>query len=257
MHPMHAYCRYTTLRKFTLGYRHVQLNTIPRKVHYISIYEMTTNQRRLRARIVARELGKLFPAPLRTPLHYANDWQLVVAVILSAQCTDERVNEVTKKLFKKYKSLNDYAGANPHQFEAIIRPTGFFRNKTRLIIQCAEVIRDRHNGKIPQSMEKLLTLPGFGRKTANVILSHVHGITEGIAVDTHVRRLSHKFRLSRETNPNKIERDLCKLLPQDEWLDFSYRLKAYGHAYSPARKFSDTSDPISKILLQKRLMRPS
>ncbi|KKW34646.1 MAG: Endonuclease III [Parcubacteria group bacterium GW2011_GWB1_53_43] len=186
-----------------------------------------------RARIISRELKKLFPGKLQTPLHYKTPWQLLVAVILSAQCTDAQV----------------FASAKQEELEQDIHSTGFYRNKARSIIGAAKALGERFEGKLPKTISELLTIPGVGRKTANVVLGHVHGVVEGIAVDTHVRRLARKFGLTQESDPNKIERDLMKLFPKREWWDTAYRLKAYGRVYSPARRGDD--DPISIVLKKK------
>lgn len=203
-----------------------------------------------RAHIIHDELEKLFPGNLVTPLHYKTPFQLLVAVILSAQCTDERVNMVTKKLFQKYKNANAFANANKEELEHMIFSTGFYRAKAKAIIGSAQIIERQYRGNLPRTMQELLELPGVGRKTANVILGHIFDTVEGIAVDTHVRRLAQKFGLTKETDPNKIERDLRKLLPQEHWWNFSYRLKAYGRTYSKAHQKNLDTDPISKRLFQ-------
>ena len=202
-----------------------------------------------RARIISRELKKLFPGKLQTPLHYKTPWQLLVAVILSAQCTDAQVNKVTPRLFKKYPNLHAFASAKQKELEREIFSTGFYRNKARSIIGAAKALGERFEGKLPKTISELLTIPGVGIKTANVVLGHIHGVVEGIAVDTHVRRLARKFGLTQESDPNKIERDLMKLFPKREWWDTAYRLKAYGRVYSPARRGDD--DPISIVLKKK------
>jgi len=202
-----------------------------------------------RARIISRELKKLFPGKLQTPLCYKTPWQLLVAVILSAQCTDAQVNKVTPRLFKKYPSLHAFASAKQKELEREIFSTGFYRNKARSIIGAAKALTERFKGKLPKTISELLTIPGVGRKTANVVLGHIHGVVEGIAVDTHVRRLARKFGLTKESDPNNIERDLMWLFPKREWWDTAYRLKAYGRTYSPARRGDD--DPISIVLKKK------
>lgn len=210
---------------------------------------MSTHSPRSRARIVVWELDALYPNSLRTPLHYRTPFQLLVAVILSAQCTDEKVNEVTKKLFKKYRSIQAFAVANPKEMEKDIFSTGFYRAKTKSIIGAAQTVLENFKGTLPRTIPEMLTIPGVGRKTANVVLGHIYGVVDGIAVDTHVRRLALKFGLTTHRDPNKIEQDLMKLFPQKEWWKVSYQLKAYGREYSPAR-IKDT-DPIS-IRLQKK-----
>jgi len=211
---------------------------------------LSIQERKKKAHIIHKELERLFPGELTTPLNYTTDFELVVAVILSAQCTDDRVNIVTKELFQKYKSMQDFARADIHQLEQAIFSTGFYRSKAKAIIECATMVQEQYKGKIPDSMQELLKLPGVGRKTANVILGHIFHTVEGIAVDTHVIRLANKFGLSESKNPNTIEKDLCELLPQEHWWNFSYRLKAYGRKYSPAWKKHDEDDPVSQALIK-------
>ena len=191
-------------------------------------------ERKERAKNLIRGLKKLFPNP-RIALTYKTNWELLVAVILSAQCTDKKVNEVTEKLFKKYKTLDDYVQAHQKEFEQDIRSTGFFRNKAKNILATAKIIKEKYNGRIPNTMKDLVSLNGVARKTANIVLGNAFGIVEGIAVDTHVKRLSMRFGLTDETNPEKIERDLMELLPKKEWFIFTYRLIEYGRNYCPAR----------------------
>ncbi len=204
--------------------------------------------RKQRAKIIHDELERLFPGNLATPLDYKTPFQLFVAVVLSAQCTDERVNIVTKKLFKKYKTVKAFAHADILELEQDIFSTGFYRNKAKAIKESARIVSEKYAGKLPGTMEDLLQLPGVGRKTANVLLGHIFDTVEGIAVDTHVKRLAHKFGLTKEEGPDKIERDLCLLLPQKDWWNFSYRLKAYGRIYSKAHQRNSDEDPISKLL---------
>jgi endonuclease-3 len=214
----------------------------------MSITATQLKERKERARKIVRELKKLFPEA-KMALNYSNDWELLVAVILSAQCTDKKVNEVTEKLFKKYKKLDDYISATQKEFEKDIHSTGFYRNKTKNILASAKVVKEQYCGKIPNTMVEILTLPGVARKTANIVLGSVYGIIEGIAVDTHVKRLSHLLGLTVETNPNKIERDLMEILPKKEWGDFTYRMIDYGRKYCPATpKHNHKNCPLSKIL---------
>jgi endonuclease-3 len=159
-----------------------------------------------------------------------------VATILSAQCTDEQVNKVTPALFHKYKTASDFAQADPSMLEEEIRSTGFFRNKAKSIIFASKKIVDDFGGKVPDNMEDLITLHGVARKTANIVLSSGFNKAEGIAVDTHVKRLSHRLGLSKEKNPDKIEQDLLKLLPQKYWIDFNYMLVIHGRKTCQARK---------------------
>ena len=208
----------------------------------------TIQEQKERAQIIHTELERLFPGDLATPLNYTTDFQLLVAVILSAQCTDDRVNIVTKDLFQKYKTVDSFAHANALELERAIFSTGFYRNKAIAIINSATIIQEKHNGCVPGTMQELLQLPGVGRKTANVILGHLFKKVEGIAVDTHVIRLANKFGLTQSKNPDVIEKDLCSILPKEHWWNFSYRLKAYGRKYSPAWKKHDEDDPVRVVL---------
>ena len=172
----------------------------------------------------------------RTALSFQTPLQILVATILSAQCTDARVNLITPALFKKYRSVSDFARANPEELQEEIRSTGFFRNKSKNIIMASRKIVEDFDGKVPDSMEKLITLPGVARKTANIVLSSGYGRAEGIAVDTHVKRLSRRLGLSKENNPDKIELDLLALVPKKEWLDFNYVFVNHGRNVCQARK---------------------
>jgi endonuclease-3 len=195
---------------------------------------------------IVKALKKLLP-DAKIALKYTNNWELLVAVMLSAQCTDKKVNEVTQELFKKYRTLEDYVNADPGEFEQDIRPTGFYRQKTKNILACAQIIKEQFRGKVPHSMEELLTLPGVARKTANIVLGNAYGIVEGIAVDTHVIRLSRVLGLTDEANPDKIERDLMRILPREEWFSLTYRLIDYGRKYCPARPHNHAACPLSRI----------
>src|SRR3990167_4555154 len=192
---------------------------------------------------IIKALRKLFPNP-KIALRYSNNWELFVAVVLSAQCTDKKVNEVTEKLFKQYRKLEDYIKAKQKDFEKDIRPTGFYRNKAKNILAAAKELKERFGGKMPKTMAEMLTLPGIGRKSANVILGNAYGVVEGIAVDTHVRRLSKKLGLTEETNPDKIEKDLMAILPKKEWFDFTYRLIDYGRKYCSAKRHAHQECPL-------------
>lgn len=202
--------------------------------------------RKKRALKIVQTLKKLFP-DAKIALKYENPWELLVAVVLSAQCTDKKVNEVTEKLFKKYRTLEDYVRANPKEFERMIRPTGFYRNKAKNILAAAKIVKEKFKGKVPCTMEELLTLPGVARKTANIILGNACNVVVGIAVDTHVRRLSLKLGLTDHDDPVKIERDLMQLLPQKEWFKFTYRMIEYGRKICPARKHECKDHPLTKI----------
>lgn len=197
---------------------------------------------------IADALKKLFPHAT-IALKYGNNWELLVAVILSAQCTDKKVNEVTAKLFKKYHTFDDYVHAGQKEFEKDIHSTGFYRAKTKNILAAAKLIKEKFKGVIPRTMEEMLEIPGVARKTANVVLGNAYGVVEGIAVDTHVRRLSRLFGLTRHHDPVKIERDLMALLPKKEWFDFTYRLINYGRNYCTAR-CTHESCPLKKFIAQ-------
>jgi endonuclease-3 len=202
-------------------------------------------KQKARAKVILRKLKELFP-DARMALKYRNNWELLVAVELSAQCTDKKVNEVTEKLFKKYCTLDDYVNADPREFEKDIFQTGFYRNKTKNILAAAKMVQEKCGGKIPRTMREILTIPGVARKTANVFLGNAYGVVEGIAVDTHVKRITRLWGLSREENPEKIEKDLMALLPPQEWFDFTYRVIEYGRKYCTARVKDHSSCPLSK-----------
>lgn len=169
-------------------------------------------------------------------LEFTDPWQLLVATILSAQATDVGVNKVTAELFKKYRTIEDYASADPAVFEQDIHATGFFRNKTKSVMGAAAMILADFGGKVPDTMERLVKLPGVARKTANIVLANAFGKIEGIAVDTHVFRVSRRLGWSKEKDPNKVERDLLALIPRDEWYAMNYLLIEHGRAICKAPK---------------------
>lgn len=208
--------------------------------------------RRERARIISRELALLFPGEQESPLHYTKPFELLVAVILSAQMTDKKVNEITKVLFKKYPTVADYANANLRELERDVFQAGFYRAKARYVRDSARMIIEDHRGEVPSDLDKLTTLPGVGRKTALVVIGHLYKKVEGIAVDTHVIRLANKFKLTNSKNPLIVERELCSIFPKKDWWNVSYRLKAYGRAHSPARRGKD--DHISLVLSKECLL---
>jgi endonuclease-3 len=203
-------------------------------------------EKKRRVRAMIRVLKKLFP-DARIALRYSNPWELLVAVILSAQCTDKKVNEVTEKLFKKYKTIKDYARVIQEEFEKDIYSTGFYKNKARHIRAAARMILEKYGGVLPRTMDELLKIPGIGRKTANVILGAAFEKSEGIVVDTHVIRLSKKLGLTHATNPDTIERDLMRIVPRKEWIAFSHMLIHYGRTYCPAKKHNHAECPLSGI----------
>ncbi|HEY9604134.1 MAG TPA: endonuclease III [Allocoleopsis sp.] len=180
-------------------------------------------------------LKRLYPEAPCT-LNYQTPVQLLVATILSAQCTDERVNQVTPELFRRFPDAASLAKANPEELEALIRSTGFYRNKAKNIQGACRMIMAEFGGEVPKRMEELLKLPGVARKTANVVLAHAYDIHEGVTVDTHVKRLSNRLGLTEHTDPIRIERDLMRLLPQPEWENWSIRLVYHGRAVCQARK---------------------
>lgn len=211
---------------------------------------MTTTARTIafrkeKVRAILPVLKELFPNA-KIVLRFANHWELLVAVILSAQCTDKKVNEVTEKLFKKYRTLEDYVRADQKQFEKDIHSTGFYRSKTKNILAAARLVHEKFGGKIPKTMPEMLTIPGVARKTANVVLGTAYGIVEGIAVDTHVIRLTRLLDLTEHKNPVKIERDLMDVVPREEWYSMTYLLIEYGRKYCPARQHAHTH-PLGKF----------
>jgi endonuclease-3 len=203
----------------------------------------TSTPERLKAilRGLARSYGDAHCA-----LVHSNVLELLVATILSAQCTDNRVNIVTRVLFKKYRTAKDYAEADPRELEQDIRSTGFFRNKSKSIRGAAQLLVEKHGGEVPDTMEELLELPGVARKTANVVLGTWFKKAEGVVVDTHVHRITRRLQLTREDDPKKIERDLMKLLPREEWTNFSHRLIWHGRRICTARKPKCGECPIAK-----------
>lgn len=208
-------------------------------------------QLRRRARIILRALKRLVPRA-STALHFSNPWELLVAVMLSARCTDKKVNEVTETLFRNYRTLDDYVHADPKQFEQDIRPTGYYKEKAKRIQEAARFLPTTFGGQVPRTMNDMLRIPGVGRKTANIVLGVCYGVVEGIAVDTHVRRLARLLGLTDQTDPDKIEQDLMKLIPRREWLAFSFRLSEYGRKYCPARPHDHSACPLTRILARTK-----
>jgi endonuclease-3 len=198
-----------------------------------------------RADRIRKILQKIYPEAKTQLLHH-NPFELLVATILSAQCTDKQVNQVTPVLFKRFKTPAEFARAPLTAIEQLIRPTGFFHNKARNIKNCAKVLLEKHNGKMPQTLEELVKLPGVGRKTANVVLGAAFGIP-GIVVDTHVARISNRLGLTANKNPVKIERDLMDLIPRRAWNDFCLRLIFFGRSTCTARRPKCPSCPVGKL----------
>jgi len=207
-----------------------------------------TNPKRVEA--ILKGLDEAYPKAT-CALEHENPFQLLISTILSAQCTDERVNMVTEKLFKKYPSPEAFAYANPAELEQDIRPTGFFRNKTKSIIGASKKIVEEFHGEVPQTMEELLTLPGAARKTANVVLGTAYGVAVGVVVDTHVMRLSQRLDLTKHDEPKKIEQDLMAVIPQDRWILFSHQLIWHGRRVCVARKPKCIECNIEKLCYSK------
>ena len=191
-------------------------------------------------------LHKAYPDP-KIALNFSNPLQLLIATILSAQCTDVRVNMVTPALFKKYRTTRDFAEAKQEELEQDIRSTGFYRNKAKSIITCCKMLVEKHKGAVPKSMEELVELGGVGRKTANCVLGGAYGINSGVVVDTHVRRVSQRLGLSLNDDPEKIEADLMKFVPQDEWFVFGNMLVWHGRKICDARKPDCLNCPLQKL----------
>lgn len=212
-------------------------------------------ERTLRVAAMNQILKRLYPK-VSIELHYNTVWELVVAVQLSAQCTDARVNTVTAVLFQKYKTIQAYADAPQREMERIIFSCGYYRNKAKNIRAAARMVLDEFDGVVPRTMEELLKLPGVARKTANVVLSNAFGVHVGIAVDTHVRRFSLRFDLTDYTDPVRIERDLMSIMPPEEWWGFNHRLVLYGRYICPARKHDCMEHPLTALYPKANRMWP-
>lgn len=188
-----------------------------------------------RIREILRRLDERYPG-VTCALKHSSAWELLTATILSAQCTDATVNRVTPELFRKYPTPSTFAALQPEQLEPDIRPTGFFRNKSKSLVGAARGVMENFSGQVPDTMEQLLTLPGVARKTANVVLGTWFKKAVGVVVDTHVHRISHRLELTRSNNPKDIEQDLMKVIPQEKWIDFSHQIIHHGRALCVARK---------------------
>jgi endonuclease III len=206
----------------------------------MTLYELTVRrpktaaERKARIAQILRRLNEMYPNATCALLH-RSPWELLVATILSAQCTDKRVNLVTPGLFAKYPSPRDFAAVKPEVLAVDIRSTGFFNNKAKSIVGAAKKVVGDFGGKVPRTIEEMLTIPGAARKTANVVLGTAYGIASGIVVDTHVQRISARLDLTKQTDPVKIERDLMKIIPQERWILFSHQLILHGRALCLAR----------------------
>jgi len=203
-----------------------------------------------RVAAILKKLDEAYPNAV-CELNHENAFQLLIATILSAQCTDVRVNQVTATLFKKYPRPEAFAHANPSELEQDIRPTGFFRNKTKSVIGASKAILERFGGQVPRTMEEMLTIPGAARKTSNVVLGTAYGIASGVVVDTHVQRLSNRLDLSHNEDPKKIEQDLMKILPQDRWISFSHQMIWHGRRVCFARNPKCVECNLEKICTSK------
>jgi len=210
------------------------------------------DERRARARKIVARLERAYP-DATCALNHSSALELVVATILSAQCTDARVNMVTPALFAKYRSAGDYAVADPQVLEREIQSTGFFRNKTKSIIGMAQALVEHHGGQVPDTMDALTELPGVGRKTANVILGTWFKKNEGVVVDTHVHRLTRLMKLTRQDDPVKIERDLMELLPRDKWTWWSHTLIQHGRQVCIARRPKCEECVVNKLCPSSRV----
>jgi len=195
----------------------------------------TAAERKARVKKILATLDRMYPRAT-CALHHSNAWELLVATILSAQCTDKRVNEVTPGLFRKYPTMQDFANANQAELAQEIRSTGFFNNKAKSLIGAARKILNDFGGEVPRNIDDLLTVPGAARKTANVVLGTAFGIASGVVVDTHVQRIAQRLDLSKESDPKKIEQDLMKTIPKDKWILFSHQIILHGRALCLARK---------------------
>jgi endonuclease-3 len=194
----------------------------------------TAAERAARVKKILATLDQMYPNAT-CALHHSNAWELLVATILSAQCTDKRVNMVTPGLFKKYPTIQDFASVGQDELAQDIKSTGFFNNKAKSVIGAAKKILNDFGGEIPRDIDKLLTVPGAARKTANVVLGTAFGIASGVVVDTHVQRISHRLDLTKEMEPVKIEKDLMKIIPKEKWILFSHQIIHHGRALCVAR----------------------
>ncbi len=209
------------------------------------------NERKERLKKLEAQLKLLYP-DARIELKFKGAWQLLVAVQLSAQCTDRMVNKITEKLFKRYKTLEDYveAGKTPEgvaEFAHMVRASGYFNVKTKNILAAAKMIYEEFDGTVPKTIDELLRIPGVARKTATVVLSTAYKVIAGVTVDTHVIRFVHRYDLSDYKDPTRIERDLMELLPKEEWSKFTHRVIHYGRYLAPARKYDTSKDPLVKL----------
>jgi endonuclease-3 len=203
-------------------------------------------ERAARIAKISKLLDQMYPG-VKVPLLHRNPWELLVATILSAQCTDKRVNEVTPGLFAKYPTIADFAHATQAELAEDIRSTGFFNNKAKSLTGAARKLLSDFGGQVPRTMEEMLTIPGAARKTANVVLGTAYGIASGIVVDTHVQRVARRLDLTRQSDPAKIEQDLLKIIPQNKWIVFSHQLIHHGRRLCAARKPACLECPLEPL----------
>jgi endonuclease-3 len=208
--------------------------------------------RKARIQKLDKALKKLFPKAKIELVNWRNPWELMVAVQLSAQCTDKMVNKITAELFKKYRTLDDYVRAGKSQkgianFEQMIKRSGFYHAKAKNILGAAKMIKEKFGGAVPKTIDEMLELPGVARKTATVVLKEAYGVTAGVTVDTHVIRFVQRYDLSDYKDPVRIEKDLMELLPKREWSGFTHRVIHYGRYVAPARPYDTSKDPLVKI----------
>jgi endonuclease III len=220
----------------------------------------STDELKTRTRDIIRRLKRAYP-DAKCSLNHSNPFELLVATILSAQCTDERVNIVTADLFRKYKKPEDYLKVSPRELEKDIQSTGFFRNKTKSIQGTSKVLTEEYGGHVPHTMDELLELPGVARKTANVVLGNAFGVKAGVVVDTHVTRLSHRLALSEQKTAEKIEQDLIAIVPKKDWVIFPHLFIAHGRKICKARNPLCAECPVEKLcpssFLKTGVMPPS
>jgi len=205
-----------------------------------------TSKEKRRINRILEILAKAYPTA-KVALNFSTPLEMLISTILSAQCTDERVNIVTKDLFRKYRTPEGYANSDLKELERDIKSTGFYRAKAKNIRNASKMIVEKFNSQIPRTMDELVTLPGVGRKTANIVLSNAYGIVEGIAVDTHVARVSKRLGLTKSEDPDKIEQDLTKVIPRNLWFPFTYQLIDHGRGVCTARKPLCAKCPLNKI----------
>lgn len=226
------------------GTRRLQTNGVPAKLLPMSLATPRAEAARVKKLLAA--LQRTYP-DAHCELNFSNPLELLIATILSAQCTDKRINQVTATLFQKYRSASDYANAPRSELEQDIKSTGFYRNKARSIQACCRALVEKHGGKVPDTMAELTALEGVGRKTANVVLGNAFGRNEGIVVDTHVARLARRLGLTRQTQPEKIEQELMALVPQSQWTQFSHWLIWHGRRRCAARNPDCAGCEIAKL----------